>query len=80
VEAESASGEQFDEARLVAILRDHWGRPAAEIRNEVLRQVQKFLDKRQAQDDLTLLVVRFASLSIDSNSEVSDRADLIEVV
>jgi hypothetical protein len=80
VEAESASGEQFDEARLIAILRNHWGRPAAEILDEVLRQVRKFLDKGQAQDDLTLVVVRFASSRIPCKSDAPDAAEMIEVL
>jgi hypothetical protein len=80
VEAESASGEQFDEARVVAILRDHWGRPAAEIRNEVLRQVQSFVGEGQAQDDLTLVVVRFAASRIPCKSETPDGAEMIEVI
>jgi sigma-B regulation protein RsbU (phosphoserine phosphatase) len=80
VEAESASGEQFGEARLLAVLRDNWGRTAAEIRDEMLRQVYKFLDKGQAQDDLTLVVVRIASLRIDRQAENPDGADLIAVL
>jgi sigma-B regulation protein RsbU (phosphoserine phosphatase) len=80
VEAESASGEQFDEARLVAVLKNHWNGTAAEIRDEMLRRVQRFLDKGQAQDDLTLVVVRIACPRLDSHSEIPDGADLVEVL
>ncbi|MCL5745072.1 MAG: PP2C family protein-serine/threonine phosphatase [Acidobacteria bacterium] len=80
VEAESASGEQFDEARLLAVLRGNWGRTAAEIRDEMLGQVHKFLDKGQAQDDLTLVVVRVASPRVDGHSKMPERAGLMEVL
>lgn len=80
VEAESASGEQFDEARLLAVLRGNWGRTAAEIRDEMLRRVRRFLDKGQAQDDLTLVVVRIASPRVDSRTEIPDGAHLVEVL
>jgi sigma-B regulation protein RsbU (phosphoserine phosphatase) len=80
VEAESVSGEQFDEARLLAVLRDNWGGTAAEIRDEMLRRVQRFLDKGRAQDDLSLVVVRLASPRVDSSSEISDGAHLVEVL
>jgi phosphoserine phosphatase RsbU/P len=80
VEAESASGEQFDEARLLAVLRDNWDGTAAEIRDEMLRRVQRFLDKGQAQDDFTLVIVRIASPRIGRNSEISHDADLIAVL
>jgi len=80
VEAESASGEQFDEARLLEVLRDNWGRPAAEIRDEILRRVHRFLDKGQAQDDVILVVVRIASPRVDDHSQIPERAGLTEVL
>lgn len=80
VEAESASGEQFDEARLLSALKENWGRPVAEIRDEMLGQVHRFLDKRQAQDDLTLVVVRIASPCVDDYSHIPERAGLMEVL
>ena len=79
VETESASGEQFDEARLLAVLRDNWDRTAVEIRDEMLRRVHTFLDGGQAQDDLTLVVVRIASKNVEGNSEITEGADLIAV-
>lgn len=58
VEAASASGEQFDEDRLLAVIRENSDRSPAEIREEILKQVRSFLGKEQAQDDLTLVVAR----------------------
>lgn len=46
----------------------------------MLRQVHKFLDKGQPQDDLTLVVVRIASPRVDAHSEIPNGADLIEVL
>lgn len=80
VEAESASGEQFDEARLLGVLRGHWDRPAAAIRDEIVRQVREFLDKNQAQDDLTLVVVRIASPHVNDHAQIPERAGLMEVL
>ena len=58
VEAENAAGEQFDEDRVLAAIRENPDRSSAEIRDEILRRVHAFLDKEQAQDDLTLIVAR----------------------
>jgi len=58
VEATDASDEQFGEERLRAILSQSAGKPSTEIRDEILKQVQLFLGKEQAQDDLTLVVAR----------------------
>ena len=58
VEAENALGEQFDEDRLLAVVRENANRSSAEMRDEILRRVHAFLDKEQAQDDLTLIVAR----------------------
>ena len=77
VEAESASGEQFDEAR---VLKDSWGRPPAEILDEVLGGVRGFLDQGQAQDDPTRVVVRIASPRVDDYSRIPERAGVTEVL
>jgi sigma-B regulation protein RsbU (phosphoserine phosphatase) len=58
VEAENASGEQFDEDRILSAVRENLNGSPAEIRDEILRRVHAFLDKEQAQDDLTLIVAR----------------------
>lgn len=43
-------------------------------------EVHRFLDKGQAPDDLTVVVVRIASPRVDRHSEIPDGADLIEVL
>ena len=58
VEAENRAGEQFDEGRILAAVRENSDRSSAEIRREILSRVHAFLDKEQAQDDLTLIVAR----------------------
>lgn len=66
--------------RLGSVLRDNWGGTAADIGDDMLRLVQRFLDNGQAVDDLTLVVVRIASPRVDSGSEISDGAHLVEVL
>ena len=58
VEAENKAGEQFEEGRILAAVRENSDRSSAEIRREILSRVHAFLDKKQAQDDLTLIVAR----------------------
>ncbi len=58
VEAANASGEQFDEDRLLELIRENSDRSVGEIRDEILRRVRSFLAGEQAQDDLTLVVAR----------------------
>jgi phosphoserine phosphatase RsbU/P len=64
VEAENASGEQFNEDRLLAAIRENSERPAAEIRDGILSRVRSFLEGEPAQDDLTLVVARFGALQL----------------
>lgn len=59
VEAMSASGELFDEVRLLAVIREHAAETPADIREALLKDVFAFLKKPQAEDDLTLVVARF---------------------
>ncbi|MCP5120764.1 MAG: PP2C family protein-serine/threonine phosphatase [bacterium] len=58
VEAANADEVEFGEERLAAILETSHSLPAAEIRDEILRQVRDFVGGEQLQDDLTLMVVR----------------------
>jgi sigma-B regulation protein RsbU (phosphoserine phosphatase) len=58
VEATNAADEQYGEERLSAVLSQNAHRPSAEIRDEILNQVHRFLGKERAQDDLTLVVAR----------------------
>jgi sigma-B regulation protein RsbU (phosphoserine phosphatase) len=61
VEATNASDEQFGEDRLRGVLSQSAGKPSTEIRDEILKQVQLFMGKVRAQDDLTLVVARLQS-------------------
>ncbi|MFB3776264.1 MAG: PP2C family protein-serine/threonine phosphatase [Bryobacteraceae bacterium] len=58
VEATNSRDEQFGEERLQAVVRASAARPAGEIRDAILREVERFLGKQRAQDDLTLVVAR----------------------
>lgn len=58
IEAENAAGELYGEERLQAVIAVNAHRPSHEIRDEILRDVQRFLAKARAQDDLTLVVAR----------------------
>jgi len=58
IEATNSSGEEFGEVRLRQALLENAGRPCAEIRDEILRRVEAFLGRPEAQDDLTLAVAR----------------------
>jgi sigma-B regulation protein RsbU (phosphoserine phosphatase) len=58
VEATDQTDDQFGEDRLMAIIQENSQKPAAEIRDEILRRVREFLKEEPAQDDLTLVVAR----------------------
>jgi hypothetical protein len=58
VEAMNASEEEFGEDRLRTVIRENSAKSPAEIREEILKQVQSFLGEEQPQDDLTLVVAR----------------------
>ena len=58
VEAQDASGADFGMERLRAAILENAERPCSEIRDEILRRVQAFIGRSEAQDDLTLAVVR----------------------
>lgn len=46
----------------------------------MLGRVHRFLDNGQAQDDVTLIVVRIASPRVDDHSQIPERAVLTEVL
>jgi hypothetical protein len=60
VEAMNGDGEEFGEARLEELVREHWRRPATEIRDFIQQRVREFIGRRPLDDDLTLLVVKVA--------------------
>lgn len=57
VEARSAEGEEFGEARLLQATRPHGGEPVGTILERIVRAVREFSPGEQA-DDLTLVVAR----------------------
>jgi sigma-B regulation protein RsbU (phosphoserine phosphatase) len=61
-EAPNISEEQFGEARLFAVIQNCSHKPVAEIRDEILGHVRSFIGKKEVQDDLTLVVVRFQTV------------------
>ena len=58
VEAESTQQEHFGEQRLLAVITESLERSCGEIRDDILKRVHSFVNEEQAQDDLTLVVIR----------------------
>ena len=58
VEAENAAGEQFDEDRVLAAVRENSNSSSAMVRDEIMKRVHAFLGKAHPHDDLTLIVAR----------------------
>ncbi|MCS7313873.1 MAG: PP2C family protein-serine/threonine phosphatase [Bryobacterales bacterium] len=58
VEAQDASGNDFGRERLQATILANAERSCAEIRDAILRSVEAFMGRSEAQDDLTLAVAR----------------------
>jgi serine phosphatase RsbU (regulator of sigma subunit) len=52
------SGEQYGVKRVEALLREHRGRPAAEVIEAMHRSVVAFADGTKQQDDLTAVIIR----------------------
>jgi sigma-B regulation protein RsbU (phosphoserine phosphatase) len=59
VEAENAAGEQFDEDRVLAAVRENSDSSSTGMRDEIVKRVHAFLGNAPPQDDLTLIVARF---------------------
>jgi serine phosphatase RsbU (regulator of sigma subunit) len=59
IEATNSKGEQFDDERLEAVVKENVERTPVEIRAAILKSVHEFLGELSAQDDLTLIVARF---------------------
>ncbi|MCU0560755.1 MAG: SpoIIE family protein phosphatase [Desulfobacterales bacterium] len=57
-EARSAEGRVFGKKRMQEVIREHAARPAAEIVEQTLEELQRFLHPGQVQDDATLVVVK----------------------
>jgi sigma-B regulation protein RsbU (phosphoserine phosphatase) len=60
LEATNSNGEEYGEERLAQAVRSFVGFSAAEVQKEILRQHREFVGRESLQDDLTLLVARFA--------------------
>ena len=61
VEAMNASGKEFGEARLTALLSQEFRRNPEKIRASILASVRAFLKDVAAHDDLTCVVAKFGS-------------------
>jgi len=58
VEAQNASGEFFEEERLLAVFTATDGLPAAAIRDRIVQAARDFAGEGGLGDDLTVVVVR----------------------
>lgn len=57
-DAQDPAGEEYQEERLIASLRDHFAQSADAMADGVLRDVARFRQTRPPVDDMTLLIVR----------------------
>jgi len=58
IEARSPLGEEFGEDRLVELLLENAGLPAAGIESRILRAVEDWTAEAEQEDDLTLLILK----------------------
>jgi sigma-B regulation protein RsbU (phosphoserine phosphatase) len=58
IEARSPLGEEFGEDRLVEILMENAGLPAAGIESRILRAVEDWTAEAEQEDDLTLVILK----------------------
>ncbi len=61
IEATNAAGAEFGEERLRAAILENAHDSCVQIRDEILKRVQAFMGRTEAQDDLTLVVARIRS-------------------
>ena len=59
VEATSATGEEFGDKRLLAVIQEMWDSSATDIRNAIHARLKQFTGDLPVVDDQTLIVVRF---------------------
>jgi sigma-B regulation protein RsbU (phosphoserine phosphatase) len=57
-EASNRQEQEFGEQQLEAVVREHAARPAAEIRDAVLREVDRFVGDAPPLDDMTLVIAK----------------------
>ncbi len=58
VEAEDCDGQLFDESRLIEFIRANRAAPAANILDNLILQICEFSGRKQADDDLTAILLR----------------------
>ncbi|MBF0511877.1 MAG: CHASE2 domain-containing protein [Candidatus Omnitrophica bacterium] len=57
-EATNAQKEMYGQERLTATAQRHKALPARQLRDEIVKDVMRFLGKRKQQDDITLIVIK----------------------
>ena len=57
-EAENIAGEQFGLPRLVALAKEHWQSPAAQISQAIVHSVEQHIAGHTVYDDITLVVLK----------------------
>jgi sigma-B regulation protein RsbU (phosphoserine phosphatase) len=58
IEARNPLGEEFSEDRLIKILTENAGLPAAELEKHILRAVEDWTAEAEQEDDLTLVILK----------------------
>ncbi len=58
-EALNTAGDEFGEERLIEVIRQHHGKPAADVLGHVIDAVEAFASGAEQYDDVTALVVRY---------------------
>jgi len=75
LKATDPHGEVFGEERLRSVVANHLEKGAEEIRARILASVEAFTRQAAAEDDRTLLVVRYAGIASRSDQTESSTAD-----
>jgi len=76
-EATNAAGEEFGDARLIAIAREFWKAEASGIRNMIHVRLKEFTGNAPAEDDETLIVVRFKHSNVMISENQSSTATVV---
>ncbi len=57
-EAENEAGEQYELERMCAMLRQHWDKPAEQVKDTLIQDVQQYIGMQKTYDDITLLILK----------------------
>jgi hypothetical protein len=76
-EATNAAGEEFGDARLIAIAREFWKAEASGIRNMIHVRLKEFTGNAPVEDDETLIVVRFKHSNVMISENQSSTATVV---